>query len=698
MRKDLLLVAAAAVLLCSCHGKEDPVPMPEPEGTAYKVAMIFPQEEWESLHRVTDWALENLKAAQQGDQKPIVLELEWIDENGADLASRVAAITHDASYAAVIGPEYSANARLVARESLSYRIPVLMPMVTSTEFQRIYAGTNKTDPNIFCLSQDDLAQCEAVLSKAQEYNVSAVSILSHDGKTDDYAASFQQYFTFLALEKGIPVDVSLIYEQADDILPLLRESYGEWDMSSTLLLFVPSSKEDMQAFDRAVSAMSGPLPRIFCTDIAHEPSLEGKLESTYEGFSPSGEDDFVSAWKARTGSLLPGGYAQLYDCLALVAEAAACVESGHAGSIREGIAGIVGAWKSSGGIAENPVWNAAGMKEALTNARNDDVWAINGASGTLHFVEGSLIAQEETIYRHWRYESGKFSLLESSKYSDIYGWGNDPTSTIIEYPDYVTEHPYKDLDSHFAVLIATSTGRSNYRHQADVLAMYQMLKGFGYTDDNIILIMEDDLGDDVRVTPDGENVREGAVIDYKLSQLAPEDIKYIMSGQVREKTPTVLKGTDGTNVFFFWSGHGARDGVLKWGSENLEEREFIRIFDWAEGHFRKMLAVMETCYAGSMASAVANFKDKTSGVLFLCAALPGETSHADIYDNALGTYLSNGFTRAFRSTLEGAPGISIHDLYVQVAQRTTGSHACLYNSENYGSIYLNTLQEFLVLE
>jgi len=228
--------------------------------------------------------------------------------------------------------------------------------------------------------------------------------------------------------------------------------------------------------------------------------------------------------------------------------------------------------------------------------------------------------------------------------------------------------------------------------------MYQMLKGFGYTDDNIILIMEDDLGDDVRVTPDGENVRNGAVVDYKLSQLDPEDIKYIMSGQVTEKTPTVLQGTDGTNVFFFWSGHGARDGVLKWGSENLEEREFIRIFDWAEGHFRKMLAVMETCYAGSMASAVANFKDKTSGVLFLCAALPGETSHADIYDNALGTYLSNGFTRAFRSTLEGAPGISIHDLYVQVAQRTTGSHACLYNSENYGSIYLNTLQEFLVLE
>ena len=49
----------------------------------------------------------------------------------------------------------------------------------------------------------------------------------------------------------------------------------------------------------------------------------------------------------------------------------------------------------------------------------------------------------------------------------------------------------------------------------------------------------------------------------------------------------------------------------------------------------------------------------TLGLLFFCAALPGETSHAD---------------------------------------RTTGSHACLYNSENYGSIYRNSMDEFFVLE
>ena len=687
-----------AALLFSCHGKEtSPVDPEETPGVlTCKVAVVLPFSEKEELSQVIDWAQENIRAAQEGQENRIELSLEWIDEEGPGLAQEVSRITHDASYAAIIGPEYSAHARLLARESLSYRIPVLMPMVTSTEFQRIYSESNKRDPNIFCLAQDDLAQCEAVLNKAEEYGVQSVSILSRDGKKDDYAASFQQYFTFLATERGFPTDGSLIYESADEILPLLRDYYGDWDMSESLLLFVPSSMEDMLAFDQAVTTVGGALPRLFCTDIANAPSLQGKLKGgPYEGFSLGAEKGFVEDWKTRFGTPLPGGYAQLYDCLYLVAVSAALVQEGHKGNIRSAIQGVVSSWKGGAGGYSKPNWTVEGMKEAFSNAKTDDTWAMTGASGTLYFRNETLIVQDATIYQHWRYEDGAFSLLESSKYSDIYGWNSSHSSRIIEYPEYVTEHPYRDLDSHFAVLVATSTGWDNYRHQADVLSMYQMLKDFGYTDDNIILILEDDLGDDVRVTPDGENVRKGAIIDYKLSQLAPEDLKYILSGQVTEKTPTVLQGTDGTNVFLFWSGHGARNGVLKWGGQYLEEREFIRIFDWAEGHFRKMLAVMETCYAGSMASAVADFHDPTYGVLFLCAALPGETSHADLYDNALGTYLSNGFTRAFRSAVEGCPTLSIHDLYVQVAGRTTGSHACLYNSENYGSIYKNDVEEFL---
>ena len=72
----------------------------------------------------------------------VKLELEWIDEDIPNLEEEVRRVTHDASYAAVVGPKFSRHARLVAKESLALRMPVIMPSVTSAEVQRIYSGSN----------------------------------------------------------------------------------------------------------------------------------------------------------------------------------------------------------------------------------------------------------------------------------------------------------------------------------------------------------------------------------------------------------------------------------------------------------------------------------------------------------------------------------------------------------------------------
>ena len=104
-----------------------------------------------------------------------------------------------------------------------------------------------------------------------------------------------------------------------------------------------------------------------------------------------------------------------------------------------------------------------------------------------------------------------------------------------------------------------------------------------------------------------------------------------------------------------------------------------------------MLAVWETCYSGSIGEACFTLP----GILFLCAALPGETSVADVYDNAVGTYLPMGFTRAFRDTITANPSINLYDLYVNLARKTTGSHACIYNDLFYGNVYRCSFDEFL---
>lgn len=693
MKRNRLLHALVPLLLLgACNGK-GPMEV-EQKVSSYKVAVVLPASEKAELSKIVDWAQETIKSAQKGQESRIELELEWIDEDGATLARDIARITHDNSYAAVIGPRYSRSARVLAKESLSYRMPVLAPSVTSTEFQRIYAGSNMGEPNVFCLAENDMAQCQAMLSKARANNYARISLISRDGKVDDYAASFQAYYAYMAREMDMEVEETYFYSDKGELAEAIQKAIAVEEEAPFpgVLFFVPSSAQDMLDFDEALKLNEdSQYLSIVCTDMAYDLSLEGKLKNyDYVGTALASRpgEGFDVAWKSRYGMVLPGGYAQLYDCFYLLAMAAAVVESGDAPSVREALLKL-----TSGDKASTPIypWTTSGMRNAFQAARAGDYKHITGVSGPLEFESQTHICQLGTTYSTWTYTDGKF--VETGRFSrdytgsDLWNW----TTSQIEdmYDEEAVDLPYPPLEDQFALVIATSTGRNNYRHQADALAQYRMLKGFGYDDDHIILILEDDLGEDVHVTVGGENLRPGAVIDYKTSRVTPEDLRNIFSGTVTERTPQVVRGGTGTSFFLFWSGHGVRDRVLKWADENLEAETFRGILEGAEGNYRKLLAVMETCYSGS----IGTYCEGLPGVLFLCAAGSGETSHADIIED--GIYLSNRFTRVFRSEVEKNPAISLHDLYYQLATHTTASHAGLYNDACYGNVYRNTVEEFL---
>ena len=693
MRKSRwIYVLFPLLLLSACNGK-DPLEV-EQTVIPYKVAVVLPESEKAELSKIVDWAQETIKAAQQGQESRIELELEWIDEDGATLARDIARITHDNSYAAVIGPRYSRNARVIAKESLSYRMPVLAPSVTSTEFQRIYAGSNMTEPNVFCLAENDMAQCQAMLSKARANNYARISLISRDGKVDDYAASFQAYYAYMAREMDMEVEETYFYSDKGELAEAIQKAIAVEEEAPFpgVLFFVPSSAQDMLDFDEALKLNEdSQYLSIVCTDMAYDLSLEGKLKNyDYVGTALASRpgEGFDVAWKSRYGTVLPGGYAQLYDCFYLVALAAELVESGDAATVREALIKL-----TSGSKASTPIypWTASGMRNAFQAARNKDYKHITGVSGPLEFESQTHICQLGTTYSTWTYTGGKF--VETGRFSRNYTGGdlwNWTTSQIEDmYDEQAADLVYPALEDHYAVVIATSTGRNNYRHQADALAQYQMLRGFGYDDDHIILILEDDLGEDVHVTVGGENLRAGAVIDYKTSRVTPEDLRNIFSGTLTERTPQVVKGGPGTNVFLFWSGHGARDEVLMWADNKLEAETFRGILEAAQGNYRKLLAVLETCYSGSIGS----YCEGLPGVLLLCATRSGETSHADVMED--GIYLSNRFTRVFRSEVEANPAISLHDLYYQLATHTTASHAGLYNDACYGNVYRNSPEEFL---
>ncbi len=59
--------------------------------------------------------------------------------------------------------------------------------------------------------------------------------------------------------------------------------------------------------------------------------------------------------------------------------------------------------------------------------------------------------------------------------------------------------------------------------------------------------------------------------------------------------------------------------------------------------------------------------------------------------------MSNRFTSTLHESIASNPEISLRDLYYRLFINTVGSHVMIYNTANYGSLYSETLGEYLAL-
>ena len=143
------------------------------------------------------------------------------------------------------------------------------------------------------------------------------------------------------------------------------------------------------------------------------------------------------------------------------------------------------------------------------------------------------------------------------------------------------------------------------------------------------------------------------------------------------------------NVLVFWSSHGSPGSLDFGGSQSMTYDRLLGILT-ATPH-RKLLMAIEACYSGGLGEAC----EGLPGTLFITAANPYETSHADVWSDEVCVYLSNGFTRGFQEAIAQNPAISLRDLYYTLASHTTGSHVKVYNAPHFGSVYSNTMAEFL---
>lgn len=748
-RLHYIIIAMAALVLSSCKDDDAPSTVASQQKvTIVNVDIILPQTQWLAWQPAVNDALRALDDAQESCPRRVKLNLRYHDEDSDDLEALAYALTHPgkgvAAYVqpdtchAIIGPYHSSNARTFLNQARLTRLPVLMPTCSSAELQRSEARQT----NSFFLTESDITQCEVLLTSMQVLNNQRVGLLYSD---DNYGQSFRDWFGFIATQLGMEVIPGGIraYTPGDDLQDYYSQvSSDAVDPRPTGLImalanasdYVPAL-EEFKRFDEAQQWQPEPKesPFVFVSDTGFSPLL---LSYELFGTFPQGStsNGYVQNYLVEHSDIPPYGAAQMYDALTIIALGRAAqlyaadpnelyidgqrvqFEIAPYGPVfSDWIRAVVAA----GDQAPITLWIGYGLASAFRLVEQGTLPSLNGATGYIDFDQQTRTKILHTNYLLWE-SNGTGIVLpyfsvstgESSKgFSTTAMWNWQAiVSPIDPHAGASVDHQLPDLHQRWAVVISPSTSWENYRHQADALAMYHLLKDFGYDDDHIVLIVEDNLAFAAEnpfpgkmflersMRNDGDmlvnaDVRQDVTIDYKFSDLSgPDDLAAILLGRQSDRLPQVIHSTESDNVFLFWSGHGGdNDGPL-WGNENSRQPFGTqRIKDIvSQLPHRRMMMALESCYSGLWGEALKGQPD----VLVLTAANAYETSKPDVYDATLGNYLSNAFSRSFLRLVGTAPSVSIAELYYQLAITTAGSHVTLYNIEQYGSANTSTMSDY----
>lgn len=467
------------------------------------VAVILPMEKGLDEHwtRCLNLFSSNFERAFKAQASGVKLRFEYYDELTADLEEISGELAKREEVYAVIGGLYSSDAAIIASQ-LTRSGKALFTLATSEELVRGYAYTGY----LWAMTETDITQCEVLLSKVVNYGGKSVALIAKDN--DIYGQTFIDWFAFQAKELGLENRGTYAYDDSslDEMTRSAMQSGADY------VICVPSEITEIEPMLRTYTsiqprAAGANAPRLLFSDTAYGAdvlSLYGDKAEGIEGvaFGADPEYGFDVSYRTFYDVSPTTGEAQLYDAAMLIGYAA-WYQMLHPGvSQQKALQAVVSGEQLSMGS-----WTGEAM-ELMVNAfaRGDEPY-VRGASGSLRFDSKIFTNVLATTYYNYKIYNGQYIILDYNT-SDggnrtdatLAGW-NWKASQMQDFDDSAAGIHYPEHKGNWALLVATSSGWQNYRHQADVLAIYQQLKSAGYPDDHIILILADDIAN--IALPDG---------------------------------------------------------------------------------------------------------------------------------------------------------------------------------------------------
>lgn len=663
-----------------------------------KIGVMLPysgeyQSDWD---HALDWAVENINLA--GGIAGCTIELVKQDIAKKDLATVAKEFIENEEIKAVIGPLTSSDVFILAPKFISARKVLMAPVASAANISRAFAGKKF----FWRLVEPDISQAKTLMLIAQSGGARTVGLITEE---TPYGASFEDWFGYFATELGLDVAGIHVMETADTL-----ECKNAWDKlilkNPDVVVVALGSPAQNSALARSFRT-NGQQSRILFSDVACLPAFIdelGPLAENLEGTTITSDPSsgFDISYKVKYGKYPDSFLANMYDAVMMLSLALE-ISGGEGG---ENLATALMTLVS--GEGEKCSWHRDEIADAIDLIKAGHDPDIQGASGTLNYDELYFTDVTSSTYGHWRVDAGQFVITDfytsdgSGRISSTSAAYRVIANERQEFNASGTWPELQDKTDNYAFLMATSKGWVNYRHQADVLHTYQLLKKNGFDDDHIILILADDLANNtsnilsgvVRNELEGENLYTDVVVDYKLEDISSVDLKNILVGISTAQTPIVFSTSSTDNIFMFTSGHGSPGGMVleSGGGEYLTPQFWKTVFEEMQqnNNYRQIFCTIEACYSGAIGMSIS-----TPGVMLMTGANPHETSKANFYDSELKVWLADKFAFSVNNTISEFPESDFDELYEKSYLYVNGSHVSFYNHENFGNIFETRLSEFI---
>ena len=531
-------------------------------------------------------------------------------------------------------------------------------------------------------------------------------------------------------------------ETAQQMYDVVRDNRKAMLDDPELADMLPSTDPDDPANDQFWQLFNATYQTYFAFSGLSEDALTAlgprgtKILQGTEGFSPYADPGtgFELSYKTRFSQLPTFAECKFYDALMLAAFAACYVEHRRpvvgdsvADDLNQAIIAITSG--SAAAPMGGSAWDATAMEIYLSALERGQLLHFIGASGEIAFDRDTYTAATTTTYVRWQiiddqivhrqYFGTTGGRTTDANAAWLYLYNEQQASAdFMEQASAGTDQhfSYPARTDQYAVLVQGSDGYINYRHQADVLNIYQALRRGGYPDDHIILILDKSIASHranpepgvIRTAPDGPDLLSGstvgsgisaAIVDYDSGDLSARDIADILAGRASSRLPVVLPQDAGNNVLFYWSGHGrsqSQGGAdeFVWRDTRAGQGFTADMLRQAASQmkFRKLCIAAEPCYGERVIRAV----EGLTGVLAMSGASAAEQSWADHWNNDARIWMCDRFSLNLVNCLTDNPQSNFRDIFLYCAQHTLGSHAKIVNAANYGNLFTTGPAEFIL--